>query len=126
MAKPFDGCRLDGLEELTPDDWKGIVVVEFSCNLVAQIDLEQCQQEGLSRFVVCVVVLVVLGNFTFNSILCRLNEVAGVGFDNVRHLCRIQWILEVGNRIHASVGEVVPDAMRSLVDLKVSLIPVRR
>jgi hypothetical protein len=66
IFKPFDGCRLDGLEELKPDDWKGIAVVKFFCNFVAQINLERRQQEGPSRFVVCAVVLVVLGDLTYN------------------------------------------------------------
>ena len=34
IFEPFDGCRLDGLEELKPDDWKGIVVVELSATLL--------------------------------------------------------------------------------------------
>ena len=109
IFEPFDGCRLDGLEELKPDDWKGIVVVELFRNLVAQIDLERRQQEGPSRFVVRAVVLVVLGDLAFNQGLCRLNGVAGVGFDHVCHLRCIQRILEVCDGIHASVGEVVPD-----------------
>ncbi len=48
IFKPFDGCRLDGLEELKPDDWKGIVVVKLFCHLVAQINLERCQLKVLA------------------------------------------------------------------------------
>ncbi len=80
IFEPFDGCRLDGLEELKPDNWKGIVVLELFRNLVAQIDLERRRQEVPSHPVVCAVVLVVLGDLAFNRGLCQLNGVAGVGF----------------------------------------------
>ncbi len=130
IFKPFDGCRLDGLEELKPDNWKGIVVIELFRNLVAQIGLERRQQEGPSRFVVRAVVLVVIGDLAFNQGLCRLNGVAA-------------WALTTFVIFVASNGslryemESMPvlvrwfqtefwNAMRSLVGLKVSLRPVRR
>ena len=66
----------------------------------------------------------------FSKSLDRLDGVPGVGLDNICHLGSIRRIMEIGNRVHPSVLEMIPDnalkanqVVRRLEESLVSLAP---
>ena len=90
---------------------KRVVVIHFLLDFAHKSRVERRKKElgcgEIVRFVVLVVEEKLLGTKSFGS----RDGVAGVTFDDIRHRHGVLRIWEVGNGVHPTIGEMVPNSI---------------
>ncbi len=108
VLEAFNRSRLDGLDELEPDDMERVVVFCFLLDFAHESGVKGSEKELGGGEIVCFVVLVVEENLVgAESLRCR-DGVAGVAPDDICHHGEALRIAEVSDGIHSAINEIIP------------------
>ena len=92
VFESLDGRPLDGLDELQPDDRKGIGIFSLLLDFTHESWSQGRKKILDSGAIVVLVILIVEEELRSAKRLCSLDSVPGVTLDDVGHRERVFWI----------------------------------